>query len=56
MATNTTNSTFDATQTKVVTPSLDALQCIPWFVAFTVECLAIVILNIITIIAFVKQR
>ena len=54
MATNTTNSTFDATHP--MPPALDALQCIPWLVALTTECLAIVILNIFTIIVFVKQR
>ena len=31
-------------------------QCIPWLVVSITECLAIVILNIITIIVFVKQR
>ena len=31
-------------------------HCIPWIVVFITECLAIVILNIITIIVFVKQR
>ena len=56
MATNTTNSTFNATHVKVMTPALDALQCIPWLVALTTECLATVSLNIFTIIVFVKQR
>ena len=32
------------------------LQCIPWLVVLGTECLAIVILNAIIIIAFVKQR
>ena len=50
----TSNTTFDATQGK--TPGLDASQCIPWLVVLTSECLATVILNIITIIVFVKQR
>ena len=31
-------------------------SCIPWFAVLSVECLAIVILNISTIIVFVKQR
>ena len=31
-------------------------KCIPWLVVLITECLAIVILNIITIIAFVKKR
>ena len=56
MATDTTNSTFDATQEKVTTLGLGASQCITWFVVLITECLATVILNIITIIVFVKQR
>ena len=32
------------------------LQCIPWLVVLGTECLTIVILNVIIIIAFVKQR
>ena len=56
MATNTTNSTFDATQEKGVTPGLGASQCNAWFVVFIIEFMAIVVLNIITIIVFVKQR
>ncbi|XP_078363633.1 adenosine receptor A3-like isoform X2 [Oculina patagonica] len=35
---------------------LPASDCIPWLVVSITECLAIVILNIITIIVFVKQR
>ena len=31
-------------------------DCIPWLAVLSLECLAIVILNIITIIVFVKQR
>ena len=31
-------------------------HCIPWLAVLYLECLAIVILNIITIIVFVKQR
>ena len=56
MATNTTSSTLDATQQKVMIPALGASQCITWFVVLTTECLATVILNIFTIIVFVKQR
>ena len=56
MATDTTNSTLDATQEKVTTPGLGASQCITWLVVLITECLATVILNIITIIVFVKQR
>ena len=35
---------------------LPASQCIPWIAALVVESLTIVVLNIITIIVFVKQR
>ena len=35
---------------------LPASACIPWLVVLVTECLAIVILNVITIIVFVKQR
>lgn len=56
MATNSTNGGFNATQEKVMTPGLGASQCIAWFVVITTECLVTVILNIITIIVFVKQR
>ena len=31
-------------------------DCVPWLVVLVLECLAIVILNIITIIVFVKRR
>ena len=31
-------------------------DCIPWLAVLILECLAIVILNIIAIIVFVKQR
>ena len=55
MVTNTTDSTFNATQ-EVTTPGLDASLCITWFVVLITECLATVIFNIITIIVFVKQR
>ena len=56
MATNTTSSTLDAPQQKVMIPALGASQCITWFVVLTTECLVTVILNIFTIIVFVKQR
>ena len=39
-----------------MTPGFGVSQCITWFVVLTTEYLAIVILNIITIIVFVKQR
>ena len=56
MANYTTNSTFDATQEKVMTPGLGTSECITWFVVLITEFLATAILNIITIIVFVKQR
>ena len=36
-------------------PSASASECIPWLVVLIIECLAIVILNIITIVVFVKK-
>ena len=46
MAPNTTN----------IARYLPASHCVSWFAVFGTVCLAIVILNIITIIIFVKQR
>ena len=37
-------------------PFSPTLQCIPWLVVLIIECLAIVILNIITILVFVKKK
>ena len=37
-------------------PSSSASQCIPWLVVLVIQCLAIVILNIITIVVFVKKK
>ena len=37
-------------------PFYSASQCIPWLVVLIIECLAIVILNIITIAVFVKKK
>ena len=37
-------------------PSSSASQCIPWLVVLVIECLVIVILNIITIVVFVKKK
>ena len=56
MATNTTNNTFNAPQEKFTAPGLGASLCIAWLVALITECLATAILNIITIIVFMKQR
>ena len=55
MATNTSNSTHNNTDDEGWMP-LPASQCIPWLFVLITECLAIVIINIITIIVFVKQR
>jgi len=48
---STSNSSYDKTMAH-----LPASECIPWLVALIPECLAIVILNIVTIIVFIKQR
>ena len=37
-------------------PFGSASECIPWLVVLIIECLAIVILNIITIVVFVKMK
>ena len=37
-------------------PFRSASECIPWLVVLIIECLAIVILNIITIVVFVKKK
>ena len=37
-------------------PLHSASECIPWLVVLIIECLAIVILNIITIVVFVKKK
>ena len=37
-------------------PFSSTLQCIPWLVVLIIECLAIVILNIITIVVLVKMK
>ena len=50
---NTTNNESYAEKNFTLSHSSD---CIPWLVASITECLAIVILNLLTIIVFVKQR
>ena len=55
MATNTSNIHNNTSHKDCMRP-LPASQCIPWLVLLITECLAIVILNTITIIVFVKQR
>ena len=52
MATNTSSSTSNTSLMFLLPTS----ECIPWLVVFIIEYLAIVILNIITIIVFLKQR
>ncbi len=51
MANDISNSSYEKMMAR-----LPASDCIPWLVFAIIECLAIVILNIITIIVFVKQR
>ncbi|KAL9979686.1 hypothetical protein ACROYT_G017386 [Oculina patagonica] len=55
MATDTSNRNYNSSFEKTMA-RLPASDCIPWLVVLITECLAIVILNIITIIVFVKQR
>ena len=55
MASVTSNSTSNTSYAKT-TYDFSLSKCIPWFIGLSTECLAIVILNIITIIVFVKQR
>ena len=55
MSTNITNRTITSAATSS-TLSSPASQCIPWIAVLVAESLAIVVLNIITIIVFVKQR
>ena len=52
MAINTNNSTFD---TSYEFDFLPASQCVPWIAVMIIECLAIVILNIIAIIVFATR-
>ena len=54
MDNNRTYASSSHEKTWIYRPPLSS--CIPWLVVFITECLAIVILNIITIIVFVKQR
>ncbi len=55
MVTDANNSTSNGSYEKMMA-RLPASDCIPWLVVLIFECLAIVILNLITIIVFVKQR
>ena len=55
MATDSNNSISNIGYDKMMT-RLSASDCIPWLIVLITECLVIVILNIITIIVFVKQR
>ena len=55
MATDSNNSISNSSCDQMIA-CLPASDCIPWLVVLITECLAIVILNIITIIVFVKQR
>ncbi|XP_078364525.1 histamine H2 receptor-like [Oculina patagonica] len=53
---NDTNSSFSNSSFEKIMARLPASDCIPWLIVLITESLAIVILNIITIIVFVKQR
>ena len=56
MATNISNhQAFNSSLEKLMLRH-SASKCIPWLVILITECLAIVILNIIAIIVFVKKR
>ena len=55
MATDSSNSTSNSSYEKTIA-YLPELDCILWLVVGITECLAIVILNIIAIIVFVRQR
>ena len=55
MATNSSKASHNITNLEH-RRSLPPSSCIPWLVVFTIECLAIVVLNIMAIIVFVKQR
>ena len=58
MSTNTSNTTYNMSSDQYPGSStgLLASQCISWIAVLLAESLAIVVLNIITIIVFVKQR
>ena len=56
MATNISNHTFNSSLEKMTPRFYSASECIPWLVILITECLAIVILNLITIVVFVKKR
>ena len=55
MTGNISNSTSHSNYDKIMA-HLPASDCISWFAVLIPECLAIVILNIVTIIIFWKQR
>jgi len=50
------NSASNYSYDKMISHLIPASECIPWLVVLIPECLATAILNIITIIVFVKQR
>ena len=58
MATNISNHTSNSSYEKMMSRYLSASEsaCISWLVVLITECLAVVILNMITIIVFVKKR
>ena len=52
---NNSNSSSNSSYDQMMA-FITSSECIPWLVVLIAECLAIVILNIITIIVFIKQR
>ena len=55
MAPSLNNSVYNDTIQKHWKP-LSPSHCVPWFAVFGTECLTVVILNLLTIIVFMKQR
>ena len=56
MTTNISNSSSNSSYIKMVAAHLPASECSLWLAVIVPECVAIAILNVITIIVFVKQR
>ena len=56
IATDISNRTFNSRYGKMLPRFYSASECIPCHVILITECLAIVIVNLITIIVFVKKR
>ena len=56
MATNTSSNTGNSMSSNTSSVPPATSECVPWLVVLIIECRTIVILNILTIIVFVKQR